>query len=178
LTASSSASSSSTVENGRWSDRPSVLPRMITNLEISELQGVAKAFGEMICARWPEFLQHASTRQGSLWIELPAPSGATTLWIRADVDFDEVIIGIGGGHSHGGEWEQADDPDYRFEASVRFIGDILADRVVGCSHCGGGGSIGTLDHLRAVPWWRSVVEVRSWTGVHDEIRKGRTSRHS
>jgi hypothetical protein len=90
--------------------------------------------------------------------------------IVADIDYNEVVIGIGGGHSQGGPWQEAGDPDFRFEASICFIGKILADKVVGWSHKGGGGSMGELEYLRASSWWASVAEVRSWSGVHDEHR--------
>ena len=147
-----------------------VVQKMLSTIDHTKFEGVAKAFADVAIERWPEFLQFAKDEDGSLRFDIPAPSGVTDLMIIADIDYDEVIIGIGGGHSHGGPWQEPGDPDYRFEASIRFIGEILGDKAVGCSHRGGGGSIGKLEYLRASSWWRSVAEVRSWSGAHDENR--------
>jgi hypothetical protein len=144
---------------------------MSTTIDPAKYEGVAKAFAEVALERWPEFLQFAMDEDGSLRFDIPAPSGATDLMIIADIDCDEIIIGIGGGHSHGGPWQQPGDPDYQMQASIRFIGEILRDEVVGCSHKGGGGSIGEIEYLRSSSWWPTVVEVRSWSGARDEDRQ-------
>lgn len=148
-----------------------VVQKVSPAIDPTEFEGVAKAFAEVAIERWPEFLRFAKDEAGSLRFDIPAPSGETDLMIIADVDCDEMIIGIGGGHSHGGPWQEPGDPDYQLQATIRFIGEILRDEVVGCSHRGGGGSIGEIGYLRASSWWSSVAEVRSWSGARDENRQ-------
>ncbi len=141
---------------------------MITTQECIELKGIARAFLVTLRERWPEFVANAFVEDGSLVIRQPSSSGQCELWITADVDFDEIIIGIGGGHSHGGDWRNPESSDYEFKSSIAFIEGILVDRVVGCTLKNGGGDIGDLAFLRSRDYWGEVVEVVSWLGSHDQ----------
>ena len=139
-------------------------------MNTSRLTPIGNAFLKLIRSRWPELLDHARVDDcGSLVIEYASPhrSDAETLWISADADLDEIIIGFGGGHSHGGPWTDPDSPDHAFHASEKFLADLFAERVVGCTLTTGGGSIGYLDELRTVSWWGDVRAIRSWRGSHD-----------
>ena len=139
-------------------------------MEITRLAPIGTAFLELLKARWPGFVEHANVDEsGSLVVTVPSPHrpDGAALIITADADCDEVIVAFGGGHSHGGHWLDHGDLDYQFQATTRFIDDLLSERVVGCSLRGGGGAIGYLDQARSASWWSDVQAIRSWCGSHD-----------
>jgi hypothetical protein len=138
-----------------------------SHIDETRLGPVAAAFLSVVGARWPDLLLHAVEEEGSLVFTVPAPMGSAVLWIAADIDFDEVIIGFGGGHSHGGPWQAGEAADGDFHRTIAFLDDIFAERVVGCRFEDGGGALCSLDVARASPWWAHVRAVRSWRGRHD-----------
>jgi len=104
---------------------------------------------------------------GSLQIAIPSPCHeGDRLTIIADPDFDEVSIGFGFAHSHGGRWDEEAAADHGFASSIRLIHDVLEERVVSCKYAGYG-RLGRLEQLRALEDWGSVTAVRSWRGSHD-----------
>jgi hypothetical protein len=138
-------------------------------MDATKLTSFGSSFLELVGSKWPEFLDHASlSKRGCLVIEYPSPHrpDRAVLRISADDDYDEVIIGFAGGHSHGGPWSDPDDGDYHFKSSMSFIRAILGEEVVGCV-LNSGGAIGYLDHLKDAPYWSKVREVKSWKGTHD-----------
>ena len=139
-------------------------------MDASKLAPIGKEFLAVVQARWPEFLKYAAVDDsGSLVVEYPSPSRPddAQLWISADADFDEVIIGFGGSHSHGGPWNQPDSADFGFNSSVEFIDNILNETVVGYTLQSGELGIGLLDYIKAAPYWKDVQSIRSWQGTHD-----------
>ena len=123
-------------------------------MDASKLAPIGKEFLAVVQARWPEFLKYASVDDsGSLVIEYPSPSrtDAAQLWISADADFDEVVIGFGGSHSHGGPWNQPDSADVCFNSSAEFIDTILNETVVGYTLRSGQSGIGLLACIKAAP---------------------------
>lgn len=88
--------------------------------------GVAREFLEVVKVRWPEFIPSIKKVGGDLIIDHPSPFTEQKIWISADVDTDEIIIGFGGTHSHGYDWREIGSPDYRFEWSTGLIDDILS----------------------------------------------------
>ena len=141
-----------------------------TQPTVSKPSKIKNAFLAVVRDRWPEFIGFATTNDGGDFvIEYPSPhrSDGMVLWISADADLDEVIVGFGGGHSHGGPWDEPDAADYQFKSTIEFIDSILAEDVVGCTLTSGG-SIGNLNSLKQQPYWCNVRSVRSWRGTHDE----------
>ena len=131
---------------------------------------IKTAFLAVVREQWPEFMEFAVTNDaGDLVIEYPSPHrrDAMALWISADADLDEMIVGFGGGHSHGGPWNNPAAGDYQFKSTIEFIDGILAEDVVGCTLISGG-AIGYLEHLKQQPYWCEVQSVHSWRGTHDE----------
>lgn len=142
-------------------------------MDKSKLARIGSAFLDVVRTRWPEFLPFASiTEFGELRIEFPSPISPRmpVLWITTDVHSDEVIVGFGGGHSHGGPWDDPSSPDFAFAESVAFINAILRDEVVGCSLASGGGAIGYIDHMRDRKYLGKAKSIRSWSGDLDVDR--------
>lgn len=144
-----------------------------TPLDASRLGSLGQAFLAVVREHWPGFLPHTRVRDvggdAELVLEVPSPRGpeGPVLWICADVHLDEVIVAFGGGHSHGGAWRSAADPDHRFAATIELIAGILDDEVVGCGLDGGGGALARRDRLEQQPFWPRVRSLRSWSGAHD-----------
>lgn len=132
---------------------------------------IGAAFLNSIRSRWPKLLPFATVASSSqdLVIDYPSPfrSDGECLHITADADLDELIIGFGGGHSHGASWRHPGDPDHEFRGTIRFIEGIFEERVVGAT-LKAGGWIGELSALKASEHWASVRAVRSWRGTHDQ----------
>ncbi|MCR9248484.1 MAG: hypothetical protein NXI31_25945 [bacterium] len=138
-------------------------------METSSLAPICRALVAVLRRRWPEFLDCAEINElGDLVVNYPSPhrDDGEALWISADVDLDEIVIGFGHAHSHGGPWANPGDADFELRASERFIDDIVEERVVSCA-VEEGARIGYLDEFRAASWWPSVRFIRSWRGTHD-----------
>ena len=70
---------------------------------------IGKAFFGIIQARWPQFIPFfVEDGSSDLVINYPSPhrSDGLGLYLLADADLDEMIVGFGGGHSHGGPWRE------------------------------------------------------------------------
>ena len=131
---------------------------------------IGKAFFGIIQARWPQFIPFfVEDGSSDLVINYPSPhrSDGLGLYLLADADLDEMIVGFGGGHSHGGPWREPGDVDYGFGGSIAFIEGILDESVVHAVYESGGGRMGDLSTLKAREDWGSVVTIRSWRGTHD-----------
>jgi len=140
---------------------------------------VGVAFLEVVRARWPQWLAHATVdARGSLVLEVPSPHRgvAEPLRIAADAYLDEVVIGFAGGRAQSGGWRDAAAADHDFVASQRLLDDLLAERAVACIWRDGAGAIGRLDELRSIEWWWTVRSVRSWNGSHDWTAAERSRR--
>ena len=127
------------------------------------------AFLSVVQERWPEFMSYSSiSEHGDLVVEYPSPytMNASVLWISADVHYDEIIVSFGGGHMHGGAWDDISAPDYQFQSTIKLIDAILNDEVVGCT-LKSGGALGYLEYLKKQPYWCNVRSIRSWCGTHD-----------
>jgi hypothetical protein len=130
---------------------------------------IVDAFAGVVQRCWPEFLAYsAHLEDGSLEICIPSPYRyeGKYLTILADNHLDEVIVGFGSAHSHGGPWNEKASADYQFASFIAFINAILEERVVACEY-GTYARIGLMEELRQRPDWRLVRSIRSWRGTHD-----------
>lgn len=143
---------------------------MTDTLDLGAASEFACAFHKALVARWPEFAPHADFNAfGDLTFEVPRnvaidALGEEVLIVIADEDLDETLIAFGGGHSHGGAWRTATDPDHQFRGSIKFIEDILAERVIGFSTGQGGGGMGSREWVDSQ---ENANHVRSWQGTYD-----------
>ena len=139
-------------------------------MDATKLAPIGREFLAVVQLRWPDFSKHAAVDgSGSLVIEYPSPTrpADALLWISADADFDEIIIGFGAGHSHGGPWTDPAAADFGFRSSVQSIDDILSETVVGYTVRSGQSGIGRLADIKSAPYWEDVQSIQSWQGTHD-----------
>jgi len=114
-----------------------------------------------------EWLAHSEmTAERDLHLKLPPPCGSDCgpIWVQIDGDYDEIIVGFAGAHSHGGSWREVGDPDHRFQGTLSFVSRIKAEAVVAYTLPGHGGGF---QDSAAIPSLPKDAVVRSWKGTHN-----------
>jgi hypothetical protein len=143
-------------------------------VSFAELDDFSRRFAERLFDRYPEWRQHAvldpegGVPPGSFHVTVPSPRTGNELWVRSY--FKQITIDFGphGWHEHFGEWSGSSESAI-FDTALRFLDDLLNDRVVVITRRLFGRPMWTeairADRVRPPLFGR--LEVYSWSGKLD-----------
>jgi hypothetical protein len=142
------------------------------------LNDFSRRFSDVLFRHHPGWRSYAAAEDGgsdeggALVVRVPAPNPAADP-LLVTTDDDEVMVAFDYYHSHFCRYS-TDVEEEAFGEALRFIGDILAERVKAVSWWSGAtwrGSVAVeAGAAPGQPTWThdvDVVRVRSWAGTHD-----------
>ena len=147
-------------------------------MDEAALNDFSRRFSDALFRRHPGWRSYAATEDGgsgeggALVVRVPAPNPAARPLLVTTHD-DEVTVAFDHYHSHFGRYS-TDVEVEAFGEALRFIGDILAERVKAVSWWSGAtwrGSVAVeAGAAPGQPTWThdfDAVRVRSWAGTYD-----------
>jgi hypothetical protein len=104
-------------------------------VSFAELNDFSRRFAERLFDKYPEWREHAvidpddDLQPGSFHVTVPSPGSGGELWVRTYANQITVDFGPHGWHEHFGEWSGSGESAI-FDAALRFLDDLMNDRVV------------------------------------------------
>jgi hypothetical protein len=143
-------------------------------VSFSELNPYSQRFAERLFAAYPEWSALAVRDPegfplpGSLLVSIASPRDARSLMVRTCGDQITIDFGPYAWHEHFGPWSGRNE-DAVFDAALRFIADLMAERVAIATRILFGRAIGSWIVGEKTPTrpWFGRVEIYSWRGGRD-----------